>query len=56
MGQTMISPGLFQKIECVDDHKIIIKDNVRIGSHDPFFLSNYSSGIVSAHTNVDSRQ
>ena len=27
---------------------------VRVGSHDPFFGSNYYSGIVSAHRYVDS--
>ena len=28
---------------------------IRVGSHDPFFGSNYSSGFVSAHRNFDSR-
>ena len=27
---------------------------IRVGSHDPFYESNYSFGIVSVHRNVDS--
>ena len=31
-----------------------LKSGVRVGSHDPFFLSNYFSSIVSTHRNLDS--
>ena len=29
------------------------KNSLRVGSHDPFSGSNYLSGIVSVHRNVD---
>ena len=32
------------------------KDCLKAGSHDPIFGSDFFSGIVSAHRNVDSRQ
>ena len=48
------------KIICAADLRLYIIDNhyfydLKFGSHDPFFVSNYLSGIVSAHRNVDSR-
>ena len=36
-----------QKLSC-------LKSGVKVGSHDPFFRSNYFSGIVSTHRNLDS--
>ena len=36
-------------------HKMLscLKSCVWVGSHDPFFRSNYFSGIVSTHRNLD---
>ena len=43
--------GQINPEECIFCHKIV---GIRVGSHDPFFLPNYFSVIVSAHRNVDS--
>ena len=32
-----------------------IKNSLKVGSQDPFFGSNYFSGIASAHRNIDLR-
>ena len=32
----------------------VLKSGVRVGLHDPFFRSNYFSGILSTHRNLDS--
>ena len=40
-------PRSHQKLSC-------LKSGVRVGSHDPFYRSNYFSGIVSTHRNLDS--
>ena len=42
-----LMPCLHQKLSCP-------KSGVRVGSHYPFLQSNYFSGIVSTHRNLDS--
>ena len=35
-------------------HRKYPQNSLNVGSHDPFFGSDHSSGIVSAHRNADS--
>ena len=42
----LLIPHSHQKLSC-------LKSGVKVSSHDPFFRSNYFSGIVSTHRNLD---
>ena len=44
---------IFSQFDTCLEHFCTIQWTFRVGLHDPLFLSNYSSGIVSAHRNLD---
>ena len=51
---TLLVKTLSESAEFAENRPIIsISIVLKVGSHDPFFGSNYFSGIVSAHRNVD---